>query len=108
MARVPHPQRISSVCEHGAMCVDDRPGHALTIMRLRLAIAGRRGWIDALVERADADGLVELRTFASGETVTVWHHADLGAELTPGTPVALHAAFGVLAAGSRRISVARD
>jgi hypothetical protein len=107
MARVPHPQRITSVCEHGAMCADDRPGHALTLMRLRLAVAGRRGWIDAIVERADADGTVALRTFARDEMIEVWHHADLGGELTPGAPVALHEAFGVLAAGSRRISVAR-
>lgn len=107
MTSTPHPQRTASACEHGEMCGDDRPGHALTLMRLRLAVAGRRGWVDAIVLAARPDGVVELATLDRGEVVAVWHHADLGEELPPGTPVAVHEVYGVLAAGRRRFSVAR-
>jgi hypothetical protein len=106
MARHPHAQQTVGVCEHARMCADGLPGHELTFMRLRLAGAARRGWVDAVVRRVTHDGRLELEPWNGGAPFTVWHHADLTATLPVGSPVAVHAEYGVLASGSARISVA--
>lgn len=107
MARHPHAQQ-TAVCEHGGMCADGFPGHELGFMRLRLANAAHRGWADAVVRAVTADGRVELEPWDGGVPFTVWHHADLTTALPAGSPVAVHAEYGVLASGTDRISVARN
>jgi hypothetical protein len=83
MAQGLRPHTVHTVCEHGQMCRDDHAGHALTPMRLRLATATPSGWRDAVVTGADLQGA-----------------------LVPGDVVAVHRAYGVLAAGTVRWSVA--
>ncbi|WP_433674351.1 hypothetical protein [Microbacterium gorillae] len=99
-------QSIQTACEHGAMCVHDRSGHGLTGIRLRLALATRSGWRDAVVESVDADGWIDLRLVADGDLVRVWNHADLSEVLALGEPVALHERYEVLAAGSLHLNIA--
>ncbi len=107
MAQHTNLQRTAiTVCEHGAMCIDDRPGHAMSLVRLRLAAATPSGWSDAVVRSAEPDGTVELELWESGETVHLWQHTDISALLTPGLPVALHGPYSVLASGLHRFNVA--
>jgi hypothetical protein len=35
----------------------------------------------------------------------VWNHSDLGAQVKPGDPVAVHGIYGVLAVGTERFNV---
>jgi hypothetical protein len=100
------PLHAATACERGEMCVDDRPGHAVTMMRLRLAHLDPDGWSDAVVVGTDDDGTVELRQWAAGGTVRVWHHIDRSDLLTPGSPVSVHQRYGLLAVGGDRLSVA--
>ncbi|THG28670.1 hypothetical protein [Naasia lichenicola] len=95
-----------TVCEHGAMCIDDRPGHAMSLVRLRLAAATPSSWSDAVVRSVSTDGSVELELWESGETVRVWQHTDISALVGPGLPVALHRTYSVLASGLHRFNVA--
>lgn len=95
------------ICPSGVFCMDDRPGHAMTHMRLRLASATPRGWRDAVVVDASAEGKLLLQLWDSGELRTVWHHLALKEAVGPGTPVALHPAYSVLAVGGHRFSVAQ-
>jgi hypothetical protein len=108
MARQPHAHQTVAVCEHARMCAGGLPGHELSFMRLRLAGAAGRGWVDAVVRRVSHDGRLELERWNGDTPFTVWHHADLTAALPVGSPVAVHAEYGVLASGSARISVAAD
>jgi len=100
------PLHAATACERGEMCVDDRPGHAVTLMRLRLAHLDPDGWRDAVVIASGHDGSVELRPWAGGETVRVWHHVDRSDILTPGSPVSVHERYGLLAVGGDRLNVA--
>ncbi|HEY0373374.1 MAG TPA: hypothetical protein VGC94_01165 [Amnibacterium sp.] len=104
--RTPRPHTVHTVCEHGVMCVDDRAGHAVTLLRARLAHLAPQGWTDARVLGARADGVLELERWSDGEVLRVWNHADLTAALPAGSLVALHGAYGVLAAGDHRYNVA--
>jgi hypothetical protein len=106
MTHRPHPLHAATACERGEMCVDDRPGHAVTLMRLRLAHLDADGWSDAVVVSAGHDGTVELRRWSGAGTVRVWHHVDRSDLLTPGSPVSLHARYGLLAVGGDRLNVA--
>ena len=107
MARRPHPQRTATTeCEHGAMCIDDRDGHAITLMRLRLAHVAADGWVDAVVVGRHIDGTVELARWADGTRFGVWHHVDRRDLLGDGTIVAVHPRYGVLAAGAPRLNLA--
>ncbi|MFD1713986.1 hypothetical protein ACFSBZ_05830 [Amnibacterium flavum] len=99
------PRTLSTTCEHGGMCVDDRPGHALTLIRLRLALATPSRWVDAIVRSSGDDGWIELVEWQTGDVRRLWHHGP-AALVGVGTPVAVHADYSVLASGSRRISVA--
>ena len=96
----------SDTCIRGALGMDDRPGHTPTLMRLRLAAATPRGWADAVVTAVHEDGRIELADWRTGTASTLWQHADVRDLLGPGDVVAHHAAYGVLAAGSHRLSVA--
>jgi hypothetical protein len=105
MAQRLRPHTVSTVCEQGRMCMDDHAGHVLTPMRLRLATATPSGWRDAVVTGVRADGRVDLAYWRGGSG-RVWQHADLRDDLVPGDLVAVHPAYGVLAAGTARWSVA--
>jgi hypothetical protein len=95
------------MCDHGVLCVDDRPGHAMTLLRLRLATATPRGWVDAVCVESHDDGEVRLRLWETGEERRIWHHTGLAYSLHAGDPVALHEAYSVLAVGTDRINVAQ-
>lgn len=97
----------SSVCESGAMCADTRPGHALHAVQLRLAAATPSQWVDALVVGVRRGGWVDAVTLG-GTAVTVWNHGDLAAVVSAGQPIAVHAVYNVLSAGSRRFNVLSD
>lgn len=100
-------QSLATACENGAMCVHDRSGHGLSAIRLRLALATSSAWADAIVTDVAADGWITLATVLEGETVRVWHHADLTASLRIGEPVALHGRYDVLVAAGAHLNVAR-
>ncbi|MGN6743944.1 MAG: hypothetical protein ACTHJL_11720 [Amnibacterium sp.] len=102
----PRPHTVHTVCERGAMCIDDRPGHAVTLLRMRLAHLAPAGWEDARVVGAARDGGIELERWSDGARVRVWNHIDLTADLPAGSVVALHEQYGVLAAGRDRYNVA--
>jgi hypothetical protein len=104
--RTPRPHTVHTVCEHGVMCVDDRAGHAITLLRARLAHLASTAWEDARVLGVDADGFLELERWSDGTAVRVWHHTDLSVALPAGSVVALHGQYGVLAAGDDRYNVA--
>lgn len=93
------------LCDSSA-CTDDRPGHAMTMMRLRLSAVSPRGWVDAVLSDSSEDGRLELTEWRTGYVREVWHHRDLAAALPLGSPVALHAAYSVLAVGGHRYNVA--
>lgn len=95
---------VETACERGGMCVHDRAGHGLGALQLRLALATPTGWADAIVASVDDRGWIVLELWTGG-TVQVWHHAE--AALAEGAPVSLHARYGVLADGARRLSVAQ-
>ena len=46
-----------------------------------------------------------LRTVADGEQVELWSGSGAAHEVAPGTPVALHGRYDVLAVGSLRFNV---
>lgn len=94
------------MCDHGYACSSFAPGHALHLIQARMASATPLGWVDALVEDADAaSGVVILRTL-DGDVVTVWNAGGAALEAAVGTPVALHRDYGVLAIGSALYNVA--
>jgi hypothetical protein len=99
-------QQALAACEQGAMCIDDRPGHAVTLMRLRLAHLHPEGWVDAVVTDVEHDGTVVLRRWTDGAEVRVWHHTNRRDLLVPGSVVSVHERYGVLAAGEHRLNVA--
>jgi hypothetical protein len=100
------PLHATTACERGEMCIEDRPGHAVTMMRLRLAHLDPDGWTDAVVMAADSDGTVDLRSWGGGEPLRVWHHVHRSDILTPGSPVSVHQRYGLLAVGGDRLNVA--
>ncbi len=106
MAHRTRAQQALEACEHGAMCTDDRPGHAVTLMHLRLAHLDRDGWVDALVTAAEPDGTIGLHRWSDGTALRFWHHANRRELLVPGSVVSVHRRYGVLAAGAHRLNVA--
>lgn len=106
MSQRTHQQQALEACEQGAMCIDDRPGHAVTLLRLRLAHLHPEGWVDAVVVDTAPDGTVRLRRWADGAVVEFWHHVDRRDLLVPGSLVSVHERYGVLAAGEHRLNVA--
>src|SRR5689334_13282433 len=106
MSHRTHPQQAVEACEQGAMCIDDRPGHAVTLLHLRLAHLHPEGWSDAVVERSGHDGAIELRRWSDGSALRLWHHVDRRDLLVPGSLVSVHERYGVLAAGEHRLNIA--
>ncbi len=110
----PHPhfppaparESVQCMCEHGNECTSFAPGHAIRLIQSRLAAATPSEWIDAIVETADhATGILVLRSLADGTTVEVWNGFGAAEVLRGHTPVALHARYHVLAAGTARFNV---
>ncbi|HWD61405.1 MAG TPA: hypothetical protein VG369_02825 [Humibacter sp.] len=91
-------------CELGEMCADIRPGHGLHALQLRLAAATPSQWLDLVVAKVHEDGWVDAYAI-DGTPVALWNHRDLAEVVSPGEPVALHAVYNVLSAGSRRFNV---
>lgn len=100
-------ERAECMCDHGDVCSSYAPGHALHLIQARMAAATPLGWTDAVVETADAaSGVLGLRTLA-GDAVSIWSAAGAALEAPAGTPVALHAAYDVLAVGRVLYNVSR-
>lgn len=72
-------------------------------IQLRVALATPSGWTDAIVTWAAASA-AEVRTLDGEIVVIVNPRRDL-ADLEPGTPVALHRLYGVLATGDSYVGV---
>ncbi|UWF77265.1 MULTISPECIES: hypothetical protein [Microbacterium] len=99
-------ERSACMCGHGDTCSSFAPGHALHLIQARMASATPLGWADAIVESADAaSGVLALRTL-DGEEHLVWNAGGAALEAAPGTPVALHRDYGVLAVGRVQYNVA--
>ncbi|MGH3691447.1 MAG: hypothetical protein ACRDT7_14950 [Microbacterium sp.] len=106
LSPLPVRERAACMCSAGGRCSSFAPGHALHLIQARIASATPAGWIDALVESAHpASGDLVVRTL-DGEAHTLWNGAGAALEAFPGTPVALHARYGVLAVGSTQFNVA--
>jgi len=94
------------MCSHGGRCSSFAPGHALHLIQARIASATPAEWLDALVESADAvTGDLVVRTL-DGQEHALWNGSGAALEAAPGTPVALHARYGVLAVGRAQFNVA--
>lgn len=99
-------ERVACMCDHGDVCSSFAPGHALHLIQARLASATPSEWVDGLVERADAvTGEVHVRTL-DGEEWALWSAQGAALEAEPGSPVALHRRYHVLAVGRVRFNVA--
>ena len=101
-------ESVACMCDHGDACSSFAPGHALHLIQARLASATPSDWADAIVEAADArSGFVIVRTLEGTESISLWNGTGAAAQLAPGTPVALHERYHVLAVGSARFNVLR-
>ncbi|MGO1921851.1 MAG: hypothetical protein ACTH07_10850, partial [Microbacterium sp.] len=99
-------ERAACMCDHGDVCSSFAPGHALHLIQARLASATPSDWVDGLVERADAvTGELRVHTL-DGEEWALWSAQGAALEAEPGTPVALHRTYHVLAVGRVRFNVA--
>ena len=96
------------MCVHGESCSSFAPGHALHLIQARLSSATPSEWVDAIIEQTDAEnGVVVLRTVVAAERVELWSGSGAAHAAVPGTPVALHGRYDVLAVGSLRFNVQR-
>lgn len=108
--RTPSPlevsERAACMCDHGDVCSSFAPGHALHLIQARLASATPSDWVDAIVEQADAvTGEVRVRAL-DGEAWALWSAQGAALEAEPGSPVALHRRYHVLAVGRVLFNVA--
>ncbi|GAT73663.1 hypothetical protein [Microbacterium hydrocarbonoxydans] len=99
-------ERSACMCSRGDVCSSFAAGHALHLIQARIASATPAGWVDAIVEQADAaTGDLVVRTL-DGDAHSLWNGSGAALEAAPGTPVALHARYGVLAVGRAQFNVA--
>lgn len=99
-------ERVACMCAHGGTCSSFAPGHALHLIQARLASATPSEWVDAIVTATDAAAGV-VRLFAlDGTEYEAWNAGGAALEALPGTPVALHTRYGVLAIGRTQYNVA--
>jgi hypothetical protein len=106
LSPLPVRERAACMCSHGDRCSSFAPGHALHLIQARIASATPAGWVDALVVATDAvAGDLVVRTL-DGEVHELWNGSGAALEAAPGTPVALHARYGVLAVGRTQFNVA--
>lgn len=102
----PVRERAACMCSRGGRCSSFAPGHALHLIQARMASATPAEWVDGLVESADpVSGDLVVRTL-DGAAHTLWNASGAALEAAPGTPVALHARYGVLAVGRTAFNVA--
>ncbi|WP_158862103.1 hypothetical protein [Leifsonia sp. AG29] len=106
MTRQPSPAAkdalLRAASGQGADMFDD--GYALHPIARRAALATPSHWFDAVVVNAGADGWIEVAGLDGG-SLRVWHFDDLSTVLTPGSPVAVHTLYGVLAAGGELLNI---
>ena len=102
-------ERAACMCDHGDVCSSFAPGHALHLIQSRLASATPSDWSDAIVEWVDASsGSIVVRGLEEGAApVALWNGAGAALVLAPGTPVALHDRYHVLAVGRERFNILR-
>ena len=106
LSPLPVRERAACMCQHGGRCSSFAPGHALHLIQARIASATPSEWIDGIVEWADAgNGDLVVRGL-DGAAHALWNASGASLEATPGTPVALHARYGVLAIGRTQYNVA--
>nr|WP_274635989.1 hypothetical protein [Microbacterium bovistercoris] len=99
-------ERVACMCQHGDVCSSFAPGHALHLIQARLASATPAEWVDAVVTDVDAAAGVLTAHALDGTRHTVWNAGGAALEAAPGTPVALHVRYGVLAVGRTQFNVA--
>jgi hypothetical protein len=101
-------ERSACMCGHGDVCSSFAPGHALHLIQSRLAAATPSDWSDAIVESADAaTGVIVVRTLSDSAPIALWSAAGAADFLAPGSPVALHERYHVLAIGRERFNIQR-
>ena len=99
-------ERVACMCSHGGACSSFAPGHALHLIQARIASATPSEWVDAIVTARDAaTGDVRLLAL-DGTAYEAWNAGGAALEVAPGTPVALHTRYGVLAVGRAHYNVA--
>ncbi|MEQ6896612.1 hypothetical protein [Microbacterium sp. KR10-403] len=99
-------ERVECMCGHGGACSSFAPGHALHLIQARIASATPSEWADALVTGVDA-ATGDIRLLAlDGTTYEIWNAGGAALEVEPGSPVALHPRYGVLAVGRIQYNVA--
>lgn len=99
-------ERAACMCDHGDVCSSFAPGHALHLIQARLASATPSDWVDGIVESTDAaTGELRVRTL-DGQERLLWSAQGAALEAEPGSPVALHSRYHVLAVGHVRFNVA--
>lgn len=112
----PHPhipplevrERAACMCDRGDACSSFAPGHALHLIQARLAAATPSDWADAIVEASDQrSGFLIVRTLTGADPIALWNGTGAAAHAAPGTPVALHERYDVLAVGGTRFNVLR-
>ena len=102
----PVRERSACMCQHGDVCSSFASGHALHLIQARLASATPTEWVDAIVEHTDAvTGELLVHTL-DGTAHALWNASGAALEAVVGTPVALHARYGVLAVGRTQFNVA--
>ncbi len=97
------------LCAHstGETCTSSAAGHTVSAIRERVTAATPSKWRDGIVAHATSGNWIGIDLLESPDTVWVWNHADLGATVAIGEPVALHELYDTLAIGATRISVLR-
>ncbi|WP_067194852.1 hypothetical protein [Microbacterium sp. XT11] len=106
LSPLPVRERAACMCAQGGTCSSFAAGHALHLIQARLASATPAGWIDGIVEQADAvTGDLLVRTL-DGAAHALWNGSGAALEASEGTPVALHEQYGVLAVGRTQFNVA--
>lgn len=102
-------ERDTCMCIRGEKCSSYAPGHGLHLIQARLVSATPSEWRDAIVESSDAaTGDIVVRTIDGGPAVSLWNGAGAADAVSPGTPVALHGRYHVLAIGPARFNVLTD
>ena len=107
--RPTHPaevrERATCMCSTGGACTSFAPGHALHLIQARLVSATPTGWVDGVVESIDGlDRSLIVRDLAGG-THQLWNGQGAADRIRVGEPVAVHARYHVLAAGTARWNV---
>ena len=94
------------MCHEGAPCTSYDPGHALHLIQARLAAATPSEWVDGFVAATDPErGTVTVRSWDGTVQATWFSAAGAARTAVPGSPVAVHGRYRVLALGRARYNV---